>query len=1408
MTPPIIKTRTNEVASSTAANDQLPATIGDISDDSHNKATNGKITKSNKNNVTASKTHAAKATVTVSSSTNGTNEVFECPVITVNPISINGLIADYKTALDPAFTQEAPDDAAKIRFKRAQDELLAIMAAAEHTIAQEANQIPQLDVGQGIIWRSGEYFGSDKDIWQPDGENIQVLYRISSIDADGVVLELINGNSPPTEVDNYLKDKSGISPIADNPRAKKYSRAALTQLLSIPSLSVHKSTDVTSTRVPSPAAQASMQCIQAYFALVDLQLQERLGSKNYTIYKHLEQQKLALATDLDNTQRALEARLNKDSGIQSNLRLSLSPISACVSEVRDLLELNNWVNRGYSPQRAGRFEAGLSAVDKYAGDPKAAFKATAHDPELLGEASERQVIARLEHTISAIDTACERIADGKSISPKTVEVDADPVLRAMAEFAVSNDKQISHSSVLATRISYIQKRAKEGRVGDALLVYQATMHSYLSHKSSNNESFHYTSDGKGSLLLAIHTVLLRHNLTNRRLVLSSRELSSPKIRRLAISHWGEIEAVYQALHTGAGEAEPDIFMPYDVAAFEAEVSRLQRIERDGRHAELQKIINRENIDEALDAIKAAEPSYAAQFGMGVLRILDSPQLVGMVAVGTATSGLASGLLLGKQAVSAAELLNLARNGAFGLEALSLCTLGVTYDGISFLMGMNVFNWAIGEYELIDFSIGGYFRSILMMGIVQLAAARHVQRVYKAAAARSAQSTQAHLARNLASKAGEGARYFTEEAICLGAIDTIALLQAQGNLDGLYLALEHTVQFLLAMRLAHGVQRAVGLDVRSRRQGVRYQPNAAEVRAFAVVLEAMRECRNNPSTTSLARMRDALTAYFKTLAWREVPVSAKSTVSAELAAGAKPTAIAKPSASSESVAPQPSKPTQNPPESVEPKPLLKPTDLLGLIPLQQQATALVAKVTDAETLLLKFGETTKAEGEAAKKLADTWAQQRQALEKINNELATDIEALRYSISPIELMAEARVLKADPAYSDINSAIENGMHFLEMSTRILNLNRIPPGPAIPKVTASDIDALIKSIGGEILPTESFLETPQKPLVPPSLKPSVLPSKPSTPAPKPRAIPSIYKKIPLPNPDSPASLAQFAQQIKELGSTMIEALKSDCKEAETALVTDVELSNSLLDHVQTARQYYSAAATFADSYKKACTQNGKTATSSSDAFKYIQEFARTFNEQIITANKLGNVRREMYFAQKVITDLMQERFKIQDALNQAAKIIKEGNLQKLPKVNLPEPSYIETSLEGYTTTFKRYQQNFANATGALTNTAKELPKQFNAEVKYYINIVRLGRLYQIVEPLIRQVKKCDEDIIKLRMSKSANLPLAKDNIIKTRKIVQNKINEIEHKQTEIENDVNVYFLIDNSFLGIVQKITFELP
>ncbi|MBN1960611.1 MAG: hypothetical protein JW841_06670 [Deltaproteobacteria bacterium] len=274
----------------------------------------------------------------------------------------------------------------------------------------------------------------------------------------------------------------------------------------------------------------------------------------------------------------------------------------------------------------------------------------------------------------------------------------------------------------------MQQTAKARRVGDALLAYYATIQSFLRHQITAKESFHYTKDTKGSLTLAINTVLQLRELNSRKLILASEDLESHKLNKLVKKHWSEIIVVYKSQLTGKPLVTTNKKEHYDAHLYKEEVKRLQRIEQDQEHAKLQKIVNSATMAPILADIKAAEPSFIKRNGKEVLKAIDSPVFWEMVGVATVTRGIGSNAILGRATTPIARLFKIARKGELCLETFGLCAATITIDGVALHAGMNGLHWALDEQELIDNSPEGYFWSVVMMGAVQFAGALHARAV--------------------------------------------------------------------------------------------------------------------------------------------------------------------------------------------------------------------------------------------------------------------------------------------------------------------------------------------------------------------------------------------------------------------------------------------------------------------------------------------------------------------------------------------------------------------------------------------------------------------------------------------------------------------------------------------------------
>lgn len=817
--------------------------------------------------------------VTLKKAASDNYETIDCPIVTINPMSVGDIAATTAKTLDEAYqkNEDANSPAVYLRIQRAKTELRAIMnntakIRIEESVARYIN-----DIVQEKIYNNGS-LSEIKNSYIFDAENTWVS---------------------PTAT--FLQNTPNVKQAGSDTSIS-------------PDSTVNKTNFLVDDIIKTPGYQANVQFIGAFAALSDLQLRESLGEKQYIIYQALMQQKLALSEDLNATSSKLKDWRERHADKKSMVRAGLGVLSAGVSQARDIYEWQSWRN-GYSPTQANIIDASAAEFDKYAGDPLAAFNETADNPELYTTASEHEVIAHTEQAIKAIEDACIIILSGRSITPKNVDITADPILASLAEFSVSNDKYLANEKIYANRVVFLQQTAKAGRVGDALLAYQSLAQAYLNLPSANKESFNYTKDGKGSLTLAINTVLRRHDLNGHKVALSITDLVSPQVRCLIIDYWGEIKAVYQSQITGEPERKAEKFVAFDTELYSKEIGRLKDIEESASHTKLHDILNNQTINAIFANIKDAEPSYIKKFGDGVLSFIDSPQLWGMVGVGTLTSGVASGLVLGSRAVTVGELINYARTGSLSVEAIGMCAATVSIDGIAFHAGMNIFNEVIGEYEQINNSEWSYIKTILMMGAIQLATSAHFSRVQNNAIKRqmraaeqnknilvpATNSVPAHLIKaepsrwvkignfvdDAASNTIEAGRYFSEEALCLSAVETIEMLGKDQDVSSLSLALEQTMQFLLAMRLAHGVQRVTGLQVQQKRNVQRYKPRPDEVTALEDLFIAINNWRVDPTSDGFGRVLSRLRAYFNTLEWEQVPTQPETKTAASKKAQTPP-----------------------------------------------------------------------------------------------------------------------------------------------------------------------------------------------------------------------------------------------------------------------------------------------------------------------------------------------------------------------------------------------------------------------------------------------------------------------------------------------------------------------------------------
>ncbi|MBN1960612.1 MAG: hypothetical protein JW841_06675 [Deltaproteobacteria bacterium] len=134
----------------------------------------------------------------------------------------------------------------------------------------------------------------------------------------------------------------------------------------------------------------------------------------------------------------LKLWLLKNSGKTSMVRKGLGYLREGKTLASDLLSLMTYNRYKNGPIPGERFPIGLEKPDEFSGDPEAAYLSIAANPEHFDEAKERKVIEHLNYSINAMDKALLLLLNGKSITPKNIEVKADPILDTMAKYSVSS----------------------------------------------------------------------------------------------------------------------------------------------------------------------------------------------------------------------------------------------------------------------------------------------------------------------------------------------------------------------------------------------------------------------------------------------------------------------------------------------------------------------------------------------------------------------------------------------------------------------------------------------------------------------------------------------------------------------------------------------------------------------------------------------------------------------------------------------------------------------------------------------------------------------------------------------------------------------------------------------------------
>lgn len=517
-------------------------------------------------------------------------------------------------------------------------------------------------------------------------------------------------------------------------------------------LEVHTEASTTSARVPAKVEGVYAQVVADEQALRLEGARATLGDRRFKVLSQL------LGRRAELTREAAEA----------------------TAELRDWREANG----GWSSMSRALWAAGSLSWS--------AFKEHGRDPEWLAQAPQRESLVRLEHAVNAVDQAIALAREGKPIGG-AVDYTADPRLRAIVDWEVSRSAAPSLGLELQARLELLEESARKGRVGDGWAAYHGVVQPYLANVVEGQGSVHRTTDGQASLTLAVNQAIQRGSLGERRLVLSSADLKA--LKPAVEKNWSEVSGQLERLQGTGSIKTHDYVPPFDSQAFDAEVARLERIEKDGRQQLLARAVDRGKLEASVRLLLQEEPGFLRRMGKGTLEVLDSPQTWMMLAVGAATGGAGSALLLGEAAVGAAEVTALVRAGTMTWRAAGLFGVSTAVDGAVFQTGMNVANLAIGEQKHVDFSPGAFAKSALMMGVSNSA------QVAKALAA-------ARASPGLMRAVGVPAGHFTAEAAGLTAVDAVERYLEEGKLDDAWSVLEQTAQSLVAMRALHGTRSAV------------------------------------------------------------------------------------------------------------------------------------------------------------------------------------------------------------------------------------------------------------------------------------------------------------------------------------------------------------------------------------------------------------------------------------------------------------------------------------------------------------------------------------------------------------------------------------------------------------------------
>lgn len=566
-----------------------------------------------------------------------------------------------------------------------------------------------------------------------DERNQRVEGRITSVEGDRIVFE------------------GGV-----DRKTQTFTRAELTAMLlnRDQRFELRESDTLTAARVPSVAEQRAVEATRDFQALATIRLQRELGPKNFRIFNELALRRSELVGQRETASTELRTWIEERSGWNVVLRHPTAAIANAVSP---------------------------GSVETTA--------------EAYGEAPQRANIARVTSAIDEIDRAMTSIAAGRGID---FVPQYDGVTYSLQRFSQSNATEPSLHDRLSANLLLLRGAAQDGHVGDGWAAYQSVVQPYLFARSGKDGSFHHTGDNQPSITYAVNQLIANKALGDRRLVTTAGELEAlrPQIER----EWTAITRTQGTLGSGA-LYDPNATVAFDGAAFDREVQRLRRVETEARHVELRGLVA--NAQTEVPRLVSAEPSWVARNGALVGRFLDSPATWATVAVTAATWGTGSLVITGSRtAANGAELIAAARAANLSTRGIaSLSRTGTMFaassaiDGAIVQTSMNAFFGLTGQNNMVDFSPGGYARTMAMMSVSNLANAAHLAR-------------SARLSPGLTRQFGEQVRYFGEEVAGLGMLSGVGVALQGGDYASALRELEANAQTMLAMRVAFQARRIV------------------------------------------------------------------------------------------------------------------------------------------------------------------------------------------------------------------------------------------------------------------------------------------------------------------------------------------------------------------------------------------------------------------------------------------------------------------------------------------------------------------------------------------------------------------------------------------------------------------------